>query len=103
MTPLLLPEVDSGTAIYIFCIIPNRIHNNPGVTTFMNLTFAIDGELAGTYQHQPDTTETVAFNFAVYANESLRNAPHSIVISPTAGPIRDSTNSLILFDYAIYT
>jgi hypothetical protein len=91
-----------GTAIWVFCIIPNFAG---GITTTANFTFQLDGMQRGTYFHFPDSSSsTVLYNQPVFSATGLGNTPHSLVMSPTAGPGPDiSQNSLMLFDYAIYT
>lgn len=90
-----------GTAIYLFGIEPNFIPN--GITTFSNLTIQLDGEVVGHYLHIPDNTLDVAYNVPIYANPSIQNGQHSVVVSMAAGSTDDKDHSLLLFDYAIYT
>jgi hypothetical protein len=94
----------SGTAIWVFCIIPNQAG---GITTTANFTFELDGALSGTYIRFPDMTNDILYNQTVYSVTGLPNVQHTLVMSPTAGVPVDASdvshNSLMLFDYAIYT
>jgi hypothetical protein len=86
-----------GTAVYLFCIVPNTV---PGAgSSTVNLTFTLDGQSDGTFLHQPDGTQNIIYNVPVYARTSLDNKPHTLVMSPVAG----INSSLVLFDYAVYT
>jgi hypothetical protein len=93
--------VPSGTAIWVFCIIPNQAAD---ITTTANFTFELDGALNGTFYHPPDASSTILYNYSVYSVTGLPNVPHTLVMSPTSGAGPDiADNSLMLFDYAIYT
>jgi uncharacterized membrane protein len=85
--------VYSGTAIYLFCIIPNVI---PGVTTTASYSFTLDGQDQAPYMHSHDSSTTVAYNVPVLAVSGLAHTQHHVVV--TVQPI-----ALALFDYAIFT
>ena len=87
----------TGTAVYVFFMVPNRF---PKTTTFMNVSFALDGVPDGpSFVHTPDPTTTeIAYHQPVYVKTGLTNANHSLLIS-AGGP----KESLILFDYVMYT
>ncbi|TFK88885.1 hypothetical protein K466DRAFT_585124 [Polyporus arcularius HHB13444] len=87
----------NGSAVYVYNLVANTI---PGVTTFTNLTFVLDGTEVGQYTHSPqnNAASTFLYRTVVYQNDSLPQAPHMLSIE-AGGP----TASLILFDYVIYT
>ena len=85
----------NGSAVYVFNILPNTLFNT---TTFVNITFTIDGEDVGTFTRTPDSTSTILYNQLVYQNAALQDRPHILVM--TAG---GDTKSLFLFDYLLYT
>ncbi|KAJ7463936.1 hypothetical protein FB451DRAFT_1042574 [Mycena latifolia] len=83
-----------GTAIYLFCIVPNTI---PQIKTPTNVTFTLDGVLIqGGYTHTPDSSSDISYNVSVLAAQGLENEPHTLIV-------RKASRSLFLFDYAIYT
>ena len=85
-----------GSAVYAYNIIANQL---PFITTLTNLTFSIDGHIVGTYMHIPENvTNTFEYGVLVYANTSLPYGRHVLAMS-AAG----TNDSLILFDYFIYT
>lgn len=83
-------QVISGTAVYVYCIIANTF---PRLT---NITFKLDNNIVGNYHHAPDNTTTFLYNIPVYANTSLPDVQHVLIMEQVPG-------SLILFDYLIYT
>ena len=86
----------TGSAVYVYNIIVNQL---PSTTTFTNLSFWIDSDLVGNYMHIPrNTTPTFEYGVLIYANTSLPNGQHFLVMS--AG---GSNDSLILFDRLVYT
>ncbi|KAI0658428.1 hypothetical protein C8Q70DRAFT_1055007 [Cubamyces menziesii] len=84
----------TGRAVYVFNLIANFIRPT---TTFTNLTFYIDGALAGNYSHTPDNDNGLLYHVPVFST-TLSHGPHTLVIS--AGGANASS---ILFDYIIYT
>ncbi|KAI0673889.1 hypothetical protein C8Q78DRAFT_658566 [Trametes maxima] len=86
----------TGEAVYVYNLIANNIAQT---TTVTNLTFSLDDMLVGNFFHQPDeNAHSLVYNVTVYANTSLSHSPHTLVIS--AG---GATDSLVLFDYIVYT
>ncbi|RDX42949.1 hypothetical protein OH76DRAFT_1248839 [Lentinus brumalis] len=87
----------NGSAVYVYNLVANNI---PGTTTFTNLTFILDGTEVGQYSHFPqnNAASTILYRTVVYQNDSLAQAPHTLSIE-AGGP----TDSLVLFDYVIYT
>ncbi|TFK88884.1 hypothetical protein K466DRAFT_487976 [Polyporus arcularius HHB13444] len=86
----------NGTAVYVYNVIPNTIANT---NTGTNLTFAIDGALVGTFTHTPSSSTEFDYNTPVHSSTDLKNQEHTLVIQ-TVG---DTSPSLILFDYVVYT
>ena len=85
-----------GTAIYVYNVLANTV---PSTDTLTALEFTLDGTMVGTFYHVPTTLLAYEYNVSVYANETLPNVDHELVIqaAEVAYPV------LILFDYAIYT
>ncbi|KAJ7662906.1 hypothetical protein B0H17DRAFT_952938 [Mycena rosella] len=83
----------TGTAIYLFCIIPNTVPNS---ATTVSLAFTIDDTSHGGYNHAPDASSDILYAVPVLSAEALSNEPHTLV-ARTAEP------SLFIFDYAMYT
>ncbi|EIN10606.1 hypothetical protein PUNSTDRAFT_112429 [Punctularia strigosozonata HHB-11173 SS5] len=86
----------NGTAIYVFCIVPNTVMY---ATTMANMTFTLDGDLVGTYFHEPSTSTDFEYNVPVYTNKSMDNVQHTLKLEAQAG----TNGSYLSFDYAIYT
>ncbi|KAI0751143.1 hypothetical protein C8Q80DRAFT_555087 [Daedaleopsis nitida] len=85
----------TGTAVYVYNLVANSI---PPTITFTNLSFLIDGEVANSFIHAPESSSTVQTKVLVFSQASLSNAAHTLVIR-AAG----LDPSLILFDYIEYT
>lgn len=87
----------TGTALYVYCIIPT--YPAPGTGTATDLTFTLDGNQEASYVFNPSGT-TVGFEYdqIVFTVENLANSQHSFSFGPA-----DGSGSIILFDYAVYT
>ena len=85
----------NGSAVYVYNILPNALAKT---TTFVNISFALDGAPAGSFTRSPDTSSTILYNQLVYQNIALEDGPHTLVMS-AGGP----SKSLFLFDYLMYT
>jgi hypothetical protein len=84
----------------VFGIIPNLV---PDAATTVNLGFSLDGDPADTYLHVPDLgTADFQYNVSMFARNGLSNTAHTIVIEPLVWT-RHNYNSILLFDYAVYT
>ncbi|KAJ7167452.1 hypothetical protein C8R43DRAFT_877357 [Mycena crocata] len=83
----------TGTAIYLFCVVPNSI---PFATTLVDLKFVLDGVLIGTYTHVPDSSNEILYSVPVLSSVNLKNEPHTLVA-------QTASNSLFVFDFAMYT
>ncbi|CCM03339.1 uncharacterized protein FIBRA_05468 [Fibroporia radiculosa] len=87
----------NGTAIWVYCVIPNYVEY---AITLTNVSINLDGENVGIYTHIPeeDTSEMI-YNVSVYTNTNLENTLHTIVLEP----LRQTNSSVFLFDWAQYT
>jgi len=88
----------TGTAVYLFNIIPNN-----EINANTNLTFVVDGDESTkkNFTYQPNNQSAFLYNFSVFSATGLQNAQHTVQMS-TFGD--NSTGDLaILFDYFIYT
>ncbi|KZP05462.1 hypothetical protein FIBSPDRAFT_877525 [Athelia psychrophila] len=81
----------NGTAVYAYCVLANAVQE---AATYTNLTFLMDGELVGTFEHIPTTSTAYQYNTSVYANTSLSYQEHILTIMATG-----TNMSVILFDY----
>lgn len=64
------------------------------------MSFILDGDLAGTYQHDPDSKEDqYLYNIVVFNRRNLSNTKHTLVMIAEQG----TKDSLLLFDWAMYT
>ncbi|KZV85335.1 hypothetical protein EXIGLDRAFT_775689 [Exidia glandulosa HHB12029] len=86
----------TGTAIYIYCILANYI---PYATTDTHLSFYIDDELVGAYNHIPNiSSNAYQYNQLVYKNTSVPNSLHNVTTDTTSssssstGPTKQPTS-----------
>ncbi|KAI1790962.1 hypothetical protein LXA43DRAFT_1013838 [Ganoderma leucocontextum] len=85
----------TGSAVYVFNMIANR-HGTTSTET--HITFFIDDENVGQYDHTPNDTSDFQYQVPVYTNSTLPYGEHSLKI------VADGTQlSLVLFDYVVYT
>jgi len=86
----------SGTAIWVYNIVPNG--NTTGFPT--NIQFYLDGVFDRHFQYTPsyNTTEFL-YNFVVYQRE-VDNGTHTLEMTLMTDP---TVHSVMLFDYAMYT
>ncbi|EJD35765.1 hypothetical protein AURDEDRAFT_175161 [Auricularia subglabra TFB-10046 SS5] len=88
----------SGTAVYVFCIVPNGIPLTPINVT--RLSFYLDDSVSGSYLHHVDKTlDQYLYNQLVFNRDDLTAGNHTLRIANQPA----DTGSLILFDYAVYT
>ena len=95
LTPATITVHFNGSAVYVYNILPNTIVNT---TTFVNISFSINGEDVGTFTRSPDSSSTILYNQLVYRNVTLDDGPHTLLM--TAG---GDSKALFLFDYLLYT
>ncbi|KAF8877528.1 hypothetical protein BD779DRAFT_1448442 [Infundibulicybe gibba] len=86
-----------GSAIYIYLILANY-PTTPDIVSSVHCNFRLDGEIVGNYSHPTDGSSRFEYNALAYANTSLPNANHTILLEIT-GP----DPSYLIFDYAEYT
>ncbi|KAM5539236.1 hypothetical protein V8D89_007109 [Ganoderma adspersum] len=84
----------TGSAVYVFNILPNTLIDTD---TYTNISFSIDGEDAASFIHTPNSRSTILYNQLVYQNATLQHGLHTLVMSAAGN------SSLILFDYLLYT
>ncbi|KZV85336.1 hypothetical protein EXIGLDRAFT_753387 [Exidia glandulosa HHB12029] len=86
----------TGTAVYIYCVLVNNV---AAAIADTHVLFSIDGDQVGAFDHtQVRGQETFMYNHLVYSNQTISMGRHEFTMSS-----RQGTNSLILFDYALYT
>ena len=95
-------------AVYGYFILANQVNLT---TTHTNISFTLDDNYVGKFEHIPGDTEELQYNAPVYVNETLENTSHKLVIA-AVGPGWDPSividcqqhnDSLLLFDYLTYT
>ncbi len=86
----------TGSAVYVFNMLANRLGSE--TTTETHITFFIDDEKVGQYDHMPDDTPEFYYQVPVYTNSSLPYGEHSLKIVADGKQL-----SLVLFDYVKYT
>lgn len=84
-----------GTAIRAFLLLPPDF--GPNITSYVNATFHLDGELVGTFDATAAGTDW-SYNQTVLSKDGLENKQHSFVIQPHG----DVNSSYIAFDYISY-
>ncbi|KAJ7628921.1 hypothetical protein FB45DRAFT_748797, partial [Roridomyces roridus] len=87
----------SGTAIYVFFIIPNFAPASDPSST-VRCVFFIDGSQVGSFTHDSDGSGQFTYDELVYSNSSITNGEHTLMIQTTG-----SEPAMIIFDYALYT
>ena len=76
------------------------------MTTLFNASFLIDGERVGQYEHEPVNYLLIQYGVLLYENTSLTYGSHNVTMMAQGAPTVNNTgsdNSLIIFDYALYT
>ena len=86
---------NSGTQITVYCLLPPDLGQY--ITSYMNMTFTLDGQPVGNYQRTTNTQDWV-YNAAVFTSETFASAEHTLVIEPQPG----TDSSFLAFDYASY-
>ncbi|RPD76899.1 hypothetical protein L226DRAFT_354197 [Lentinus tigrinus ALCF2SS1-7] len=87
----------TGSAVYVYALIPLGAAKANSTPTFMNLTFMVDSHPAGTYQHTgTDSAAGFLPSQLVFGQTGLTEAPHSLTVQ--VGP-----DSVLLLDYVVYT
>ncbi|KAJ7157704.1 hypothetical protein C8R43DRAFT_883130 [Mycena crocata] len=87
----------SGTAIYVFFIIPN-FSADSGLASVVRCTFFLDGVSVGSFTHNSDGSGTFKYDTIVYKNTSIPNGDHVLLVETTG-----TDPAIVIFDFAIYT
>jgi hypothetical protein len=77
----------------VFGILSNITENT---ITNTNLLFFLDDNFVGIFDYDPSPTSDMRYNVTIYAQDGLKDGPHQLVI-------KLKMNSVLLFDYALYT
>ncbi|KAI0270583.1 hypothetical protein BC834DRAFT_521251 [Gloeopeniophorella convolvens] len=88
----------TGSAIYLYCILPLGLPPNPNSTpTFMNLSFTLDNQSAGSFLHT-GAANTGGFqpNVSVFSRTGLADSAHTLLVN--LGP-----DSVFLFDFYVFS
>ncbi|KAH9917972.1 uncharacterized protein B0H18DRAFT_1033069 [Fomitopsis serialis] len=90
----------NGTAVWVYCVVPNFLNHSTGAITTVNVTFELDGKKDGFYIHEADgTNNSFYYNVTAYSNISLEAGEHTIVMTP-----QGATGATYMgFDWAQYT
>ncbi|ESK92342.1 hypothetical protein Moror_4627 [Moniliophthora roreri MCA 2997] len=87
----------TGVSVEIFCILANRPPTQ--VTATYDLSFVLDGQPVGNFTHKPDSGEDFAYNQSVFSQRDLSSGTkHTMEVNLDS----NSTDALLLFDYAKY-
>ncbi|KAF7328065.1 hypothetical protein MKEN_00387600 [Mycena kentingensis (nom. inval.)] len=87
----------SGTAIYIFFVIPN-FPSNSNLAQDVRCDFSIDGKVVGSFGHTSDGSGNFQYDTLVFSKTNLAEGDHTFAIT-TSG----STPAIVIFDRAIYS
>ena len=82
----------------MFCLLPPFL--GQGITTFMNLTFILDGATAGGYTRDTNTVDWV-YNSSVWDSPQLDNEMHTLIFQSLPGTGLHNS-SFLAFDYFLY-
>lgn len=93
-----------GSAVYVFALIPLFPAAANSTPTFVNLTYTLDSQSAGSFSHSgtqnpaspTPTPSAFAQSVPVFARSGLPEGSHSLTIN--VGP-----DSVLLLDYIIYS
>ncbi|OJT04544.1 hypothetical protein TRAPUB_4814 [Trametes pubescens] len=85
----------TGTAVSVYNILPGIDPSAP--TTHVDLTFTLDGNSGDPFQFTP-LDDSLQYQQLVFTASSLRNTSHTLVIQT-----RNGVESVVLFDYIVYT
>ncbi|KAI0673872.1 hypothetical protein C8Q78DRAFT_657271 [Trametes maxima] len=97
---LAVPQVDisfTGNSVYVYAILADTIPGGLNTTDPTRVDFFIDGAQVGSFIHNPGPQPRFLYNQLIYANQSLENGDHLIVIKP-----KTDASSIIFFDYVMY-
>ena len=95
----LIRFVRLGTSISVYCLLPPYLGQH--ITTFMNVSFILDGiPVSSTYTRPTMTPDTQnwTYNASIYDSPQLANTEHAFIVQPLPG----DNNSFLAFDYFQY-
>lgn len=98
-TPVVARFNFTGTAVYVFSILPVSAPSWASSPALVNVTFALDSAPAGTFVHKPSgisSNATFTAGANVFARSGITDGPHSFSI--TLAP-----NSVFVLDYVLVT
>ncbi|KAL0064387.1 hypothetical protein AAF712_008687 [Marasmius tenuissimus] len=91
-----------GTAVTIYCIVPNLPSSSKSITQYA-IDFRIDDQLPPPgktiYNHASDASGDFDYNVPVFNQTGLTNEKHKMMVRMM--PVPD-TDAVLLFDYATY-
>ena len=88
---------NTGSAVYVYALIPLGTAQANSTPTFMNLTFEVDSHTDGIYQHRGSASASgFQPTTLVFSKTDMAEAPHSLTIQ--VGP-----DSVLLLDSIVYT
>ncbi|PIL26135.1 hypothetical protein GSI_11890 [Ganoderma sinense ZZ0214-1] len=96
-TPVSAQLSFTGSAVYVYALIPLGAAPANSTPTFMNLTFLLDSHPAGIYQHS-GTASASGFlpSQPIFVQTGLPETPHNLTVQ--IGP-----DSVLLLDYILFT
>ncbi|EMD35196.1 hypothetical protein CERSUDRAFT_116666 [Gelatoporia subvermispora B] len=96
-TPVTVEFNFTGSAVYVFALLPLGVAAVNTTPTHMNLTYVLDDQPAGSFIHN-GTSSASGFlpSFAVFSSSGLGEGPHSLQVQ--VGP-----DSVFLLDYIEYS
>lgn len=95
--PLVLFSTYEGTAVYVLCAIAQLSWSRP---TNSNMTFLLDGQVAGVFLRAPSGPAGYEYNVTVFSQTNLMPGAHNLTIQN--GHV-NGTRSLVLLDAVLYT
>lgn len=87
-----------GSAIYAYGLLSNKEGNSPTGTS--QFKFFIDNEVHGQFDHIPDGTSGFTYNALLCSIDKLPHGFHEFKIN---NGVSGGIDSLLLFDYLVYT
>ncbi|CAK5267101.1 unnamed protein product [Mycena citricolor] len=96
-TPVSASISFSGTAVYVYFIVPNFAAGS-GLASSVDTVFLLDGVQVGSFAHQSDGSGNFAYNTLVYQNTSVPAGDHTLLMQ-TSG----TQPAIMIFDYALST
>ncbi|KAJ7596759.1 hypothetical protein C8J56DRAFT_296376 [Mycena floridula] len=96
-TVLSVSATFNGTAIYVYCVLADTVASPTGNS---DMTFLIDGAVAGTFVKAPPGTDGYEYNQLVFSKTNIVSGFHTLTIQN--GHV-DGLKSLIILDSIVYS